>query len=201
MRRTPALERRATILKAALHLFARQGVTNTSTAEIAREANIAAGTLFLYFPTRQELLDQLAIQIGKEQSEYIRSMLNPHLSCEETFYTIWRGTIEWFIEHMPAFQYLQQVRDSGLISEAAVLESSSFFDYYYNAIQKGLAEGSIKPYSLGLIGDILYQDIVAVINHIKRQPAFEGYEEIVRQGFEIFWKGIKTDSPRLLKEE
>jgi AcrR family transcriptional regulator len=201
MRHTAALEKRATIMNAALRLFARQGVTNTSTAEIAREANIATGTLFLYFPTKQDLLDQLAIQIGKEQSEYIHSILQPYLSCEETFYTIWRGTIEWFIEHIPAFQYLQQVRDTGLISEAAVLESSSFFDYYYNAIQKGLTEGCIKPYSLGLIGDILYQDIVAVINHINRKPAFEGYEEIVRQGFEIFWNGIKTDPTRLLKEE
>jgi hypothetical protein len=79
-----------------------------------------------------------------------------------------------------------------MISEAAVQESSQFFSYYYAAIQKGLAEGSLKTYPIGLIGDFLYQDIVAVMNHIRRQPEASEREATIRQGFEIFWDGIKS---------
>ena len=78
--------------------------------------------------------------------------------------------MNWFLEHMDAYQYVQQVRDSGMISAAAVEESNKFFGYYYIAIQKGLEEGSLKTYSIGLIGDFLYHDIVAVTNHLSRQP-------------------------------
>ena len=192
MVRTLSPERRAKLLSSALKLFVTNGVMNTSTAEIAKEAGTAAGTLFLYFPTKQDLLDQLVLKIGKGQSEHINQILKPSLSARETFFAIWHGTVTWFLENMEAYQYIQQVRDSGMISESAVQESNKFFGYYYDAIQKGFQEGSIKAYPLGLIGDFLYQDIVAVINHLGRQPDLSAREETIRQGFEIYWDGIKT---------
>jgi AcrR family transcriptional regulator len=196
MARSLSPEKRATLLSSALKLFVKNGVMNTSTAEIAKEAGTAAGTLFLYFPTKQELLNELVLKIGKDQSDHINQLLKPSFSARETFFTIWHGTVTWFLENMEAYQYIQQVRDSGMISESAVQESNKFFGYYYNAIQKGFEEGSLKNYPLGLIGDFLYQDIVAVINHISRQPDPGEREETIRQGFEIYWDGIKTDPGR-----
>ena len=192
MARMLSSEKREKLLASALKLFVKNGVMNTSTAEIAKEAGTAAGTLFLYFPTKQDLLDQLVLKIGKEQSEHINQLLNPSLSARETFFTIWHGTVSWFLENIEAYQYIQQVRDSGMISASAVQESNQFFGYYYNAIQKGFQEGSLKAYPLGLIGDFLYQDIVAVINHLSRQPDASLREETIQQGFEIFWDGIKS---------
>jgi len=192
MVRTLSPERKAKFLSSALKLFVTNGVMNTSTAEIAKEAGTAACTLFLYFPTKQDLLNELVLKIGKEQSDHINNLLVPSLSARETFYTIWHGTVHWFMENMEAYQYIQQVRDSGMISDSAVQESAQFFSYYYYAIQKGLAEGSIMAYPMEMIGDFLYQDIVAVMNLIKMQPDSSKREETIRQGFEIFWDGIKN---------
>ena len=192
MARKPSPERRAQFLEAALKLFVQNGVQHTSTAAIAKEAGSAAGTLFLYFPTKQDLIDELILQIGSEQSIYIKKKLTPTLAVRDSFFTIWDGTLRWFLTHLDAFLYVQQVRDTGLISETAVHESEHFFDYYYHAIQKGLAAGSIKPYPIELIGDILYQDIVAVMNLIRMQPDPAKQEEYLQNGFDIFWDGIKA---------
>jgi AcrR family transcriptional regulator len=194
MVRTLSPDRRGSFLSAALKLFVAQGVTNTSTAEIAREAGTAAGTLFLYFPTKQDLLDELVLKIGQEESDHIQQLLKPSLSAREAFFTIWQGTVHWFLENMEAFLFIQQVRDTGMISKAAVQESGKFFGFYYDAIQKGLAEGSIKPYPIDLIGDFLYQDIVAVMNHLRRQPDLGRQEEIIQQGFDMYWDGIHAAS-------
>jgi len=193
MARTLSNEKREKLFAAALKLFVRNGVMNTSTTEIAKEAGTATGTLFLYFPTKQDLLDRLVLKIGQAQSEHIDQMLQPSLSARETFFTIWHGTVSWFLENMESYQYVQQVRDTGMISASAVQESNKFFGYYYTAIQKGFEEGCLKAYPLGLIGDFLYQDIVAVINHLSRQPDLSQREETIRQGFDIFWDGIKSN--------
>jgi len=66
MVRKPSPERRAEFLRAALKLFVANGVQHTSTAAIAREAGSAAGTLFLYFPTKQDLIHELTLKIGRE---------------------------------------------------------------------------------------------------------------------------------------
>lgn len=193
MVRTLSQEKRIKLLNSALTLFAHNGVMNTSTAEIAKEAGVAAGTLFLYFPTKQDLLDQLALKIGREQSATINHLLEQAGSARQAFFSIWQGSVTWFLDNLEAFQYLQQVRDAGMISEAAVQESNQFFLYYYNAIQQGFQEGSIKAYPPGLIGDFLYHDIVAVIQHLRRQPEPGQHAQIIRQGFEIFWAGIQSD--------
>lgn len=184
-------QRKAAVMQAALELFAVRGVSNTSTAEIARQAGVAAGTLFLYFPTRQDLLDALALQIGAQQSARIRSLLEPARSARQQFWTIWDGSLAWFQENPLAYQYLQQVRDSGLISPAAVEQSGQFFTYYFAAIQQGFAEGCLKPCSPALIGEMLYQDIVAVMNQLRREADPEQRAALIVQGFDIFWDGVR----------
>lgn len=48
--------KRARLLAAARSLFARRGFAATTTAEIAARAGIGAGTLFLYFASKEDLL-------------------------------------------------------------------------------------------------------------------------------------------------
>jgi AcrR family transcriptional regulator len=190
MVRELSAEKRGRFLNAALRLFVAKGVQNTSTAEIAKEAGTASGTLFLYFPTKQQLVNELVILISREESEHINHLLDPSMTVRDTFFTIWSGSIRWLLENMDAYQYSQQIRDSGLISEEAALKSGQYFRFYYDAIQKGLNEGSIKPFPVDLIGGFLYQGIVAVMNHIRMQPVPSNQEESIQQGFELFWDGI-----------
>lgn len=197
MVRTLSSKKRDDLLSAALKLFVENGVQNTTTAKIAAKAGIAAGTLFLYFPTKQDLINALILKISKEQSEAINALLAPSLSARDAFLTIWNGSIRWFIENKDAYAYVQQVRDSGTIPEAVVQESNSLFGYYYEAILKGHQEGSIKPLPVELIGGIIYQDIVAVMNLIRMQPDLEKQEAYIQQGFEIFWNGIRTENTNM----
>jgi len=186
-------EKRAQYFSSALKLFVANGVKNTSTAVIAKDAGTAAGTFFLYFPTKQDLINELVLEIGREQSTYIKSLLEVSLSVRDTFLTIWDGSIRWFLDHMEAYQYFRQVRDSGMIADEVVRESEQFFDYYYGAIHRGLEENCIKPYPIELIGSMLYQNIIAVMNLVTAVPDAEKREGYIQTGFDIFWDGIKTD--------
>ncbi len=185
-------EKREAILNSALKLLVSQGLKNTSTADISKAAGMAAGTLFLYFPTKQALLDELALKIAKEQSDAIQSLLDASLPARDTFATIWHGSIHWFLEHREAYQYAQQTREIGVLSDEAVQKSGAFFSYYYAAIQKGHAESSLKPYPLDLIGSFLYYDLMAAMTSLQAQPDPGNQEEIIQQGFEIFWDGIRA---------
>ncbi len=185
-------DKREKYLSAALKLFVANGVQHTTTAAIAKEAGTAAGTLFLYFPTRQDLLNELALQIGQQQSSYIQSLLIPSLSAHDAFLTIWKGSLHWFLDHMDAYLYIRQIWEAGVISDAAVEESNRYFGFYYDAIQKGLVEGSIKPELFAMIGVFLYQDIVAMMIILRALPDAAGREEAIQQGFGIFWDGIRA---------
>jgi TetR/AcrR family fatty acid metabolism transcriptional regulator len=55
----PALEKREAILKAATQVFARNGFFQSQVADVARAAGVAAGTVYLYFRSKDDLLVSL----------------------------------------------------------------------------------------------------------------------------------------------
>lgn len=185
-------EKRERYLQAALKLFAKNGVQNTSTAAIAREAGTAAGTLFLYFPTKQDLINALIWDIGKDHSAYIHSLLQTEIDAKTTFEVIFMGSVRWFLDHLDAYLYDQEVRHARLVDENVVRESEQFLGYYFTAIQRGLSEGSIKSYPMDVIGNMLYHGMAAVIEMTRDLKDKELVESYLNMGFEIFWNGIKA---------
>lgn len=190
MARALSTEKRERFLTAALKLFVANGIQNTSTAEISREAGTAAGTLFLYFSTKQDLIDELVLWIAKKEAAVINGLLTPSPSVRETFFIIWDGSIRWLLENMDAYRYSQQVRDSSLVTPEVAQESGKYFAFYYDAIQKGLETGLLKPYPADLIGGFLYQDIVATMDHLRAQSDPQKLAQTIQQGFDLFWDGI-----------
>lgn len=55
--------RRMQIIKTALHLFTTQSYHGTKTWQISKEAGISEGLLFHYFPTKENLLEEL-VKLG-----------------------------------------------------------------------------------------------------------------------------------------
>lgn len=55
-RRLPPAERREQLLGCALAVFARRGLAGARHTEVAAEAGVAVPTVFVYFPTRDELI-------------------------------------------------------------------------------------------------------------------------------------------------
>lgn len=69
-------DKRAAILRAAIQVFAHNGYFNSKVADIAREAGVADGTVYLYFKSKEEILHSIfdrnmeeAIADGKKRLE------------------------------------------------------------------------------------------------------------------------------------
>ena len=67
----PAEERRKDILDAALRLFVSKGFADTSVSDIAAEAGMATGTVYLYFPSKEHVLQGLHDRFGQENEAAI----------------------------------------------------------------------------------------------------------------------------------
>src|ERR1700694_2016275 len=72
-------DKRAAILRAAIRVFAHNGYFNSKVADIAREAEVADGTVYLYFKSKEEILHSIfdqnmaeAIAAGRVPLEKLR---------------------------------------------------------------------------------------------------------------------------------
>jgi AcrR family transcriptional regulator len=75
-RREPA-EKRARLLEAARSLFSARGYAATTTAQLAREAGVAEGTVFHHFPSKRALLAAVAAEYGRGLAQHMFAGAGP----------------------------------------------------------------------------------------------------------------------------
>lgn len=79
MKPVDAAHKRISILDAARRLLVRRGFQNITMDEVAREAGVAKGTLFLYYKSKDELFSSafgdLADQLGRQLDEVLAADL------------------------------------------------------------------------------------------------------------------------------
>lgn len=68
-------DKRERILEAALRVFAERGFYNSKVSEVAREAGVADGTIYLYFQNKDDLL----IQLFEDRMDFIIRRLQAEL--------------------------------------------------------------------------------------------------------------------------
>ncbi|MDO8421939.1 MAG: helix-turn-helix domain-containing protein [Parvibaculum sp.] len=76
-------EKPGIILDAALELFRQYGYRRTSMEDIAGAANVAKGTLYIYFKSKDELFEALARRLAEQVGLNVREVLARDLPFED----------------------------------------------------------------------------------------------------------------------
>lgn len=77
--------RKKEIINAAQIVFSNKGFNSATMEEIAFEAELSPGTLYLYFKNKEELHTTLSINILKYLAEEIQKVVAKNISVEEKF--------------------------------------------------------------------------------------------------------------------
>lgn len=112
MARPRSDDKRKAILDAALRICAEHGIGGAPTSAISRAAGIAEGSLFTYFKTKDELLNELYLELRQEFSSYLEEF--PHGKDAETrLRYIWGRYLDLGAAHPERLKVLAQLRASG----------------------------------------------------------------------------------------
>jgi AcrR family transcriptional regulator len=136
-RQRQAATRREQILKTALKLFAAQGFDATSTRQIAKEAGIAEGLIFHYFPTKPSLLAAILENRRSFRSE-LRAVLEgaeskpaPEVLCEVA--ADWLATLRRDAELVVLFITAQTYPEVNQAMQQVIGEGTSQMSGYLKA--------------------------------------------------------------------
>src|SRR5262249_27272586 len=100
-------DKRDAILGAALELFAERGFHGTTVPEVARRAGVAAGTVYLYFASKEALVNAL---FQEWKSKLFASLMQDFPAGgtpREQFQAVWRRLGAFATEHPRAFAFLE----------------------------------------------------------------------------------------------
>jgi len=174
-------ETREHLLACAVELYATQGILATKTIDIARAAGVAHGTLFLHFPTRDELLCEVVERFGREIGEEFRALDEQSVCVGDLLAAMLR-----VIEKNEEF-YARLVVEGPLLPRAArnsiFLIQTGIALKLERAMEEGIAEGRLRKLPLHL----LVNSWLGMLNHYlaNRDKFAPGGSVIARHGKEL----------------
>jgi TetR/AcrR family transcriptional regulator, fatty acid metabolism regulator protein len=135
------------IIDAAVRVFARTGFFNSRVSDIAREAGIASGTIYLYFKTKDEIL----VTLFREKMAGFVSTLRKEIAGEPDAPAKLRRLVRLHFETLQARPELAEVvqlelrQGQKFFCGACAQEISAYFDLIGSVLEEGVAAGVFRP--------------------------------------------------------
>jgi AcrR family transcriptional regulator len=176
------------ILDTALRLFTLYGVDATPTARISREAGVSTGTLFYYFPDKDNLVGALYLSIKKEMAGAVRRNDDPSLQTRERIGQSMRGYIAWGTENPLKVRFLDQCYHYPGIGEDVQKQAYDEFSWMAGLITSAVREGLLPDLPAEFHAMMVYRITSGILALIESGTTGMSSEEIIENGLAMFWK-------------
>ncbi|MEK3682785.1 TetR/AcrR family transcriptional regulator [Paenibacillus sp. FSL R10-2736] len=112
------------VLETTLRLLIEKDLQATSMALISKESGVSTGSIYYYFKSKEEVVNELFRAIVRFYNEAIYTDFNREGSIRERFWRFWENVIRFNMEYPYPFQFLEQYSFSPYIDEAIRQEAN-----------------------------------------------------------------------------
>jgi AcrR family transcriptional regulator len=183
-------DKRKAIMDASLKLFCTKCFQDTTTSSISNEAKVATGTLFLYFESKEELVNELYLECKSEFASYVEGGVWDKPSFKTRLKHIWERGTEWCLQNPEKMQFMTQFSCSPYITKLTREKAVGYLTLMNDVIEKAIANKEVTTSSVELmsrmIGGYFHNARLFLLDNNHNRNLKKWKEEI----FDWIWKGI-----------
>lgn len=136
---------RERILKAAEKVVGEFGYQNASVGRIAIEADVAQGTIYLYFETRQHLLDEILPHAGQNVMGFVGDAISGAKSFREVEERAVIAFFEYLRDHPGYYRVLNEAEFAAPIGHQKHFQD--LIDNYISSMKRSVKDGTLPKVS------------------------------------------------------
>ncbi|WP_263366860.1 TetR/AcrR family transcriptional regulator [Edaphobacter bradus] len=188
MARLRSPEKRAAILRAAVKEIAEGGL-GASTAKIAKAAGLAEGTLFTYFANKEELLNELYLELKSEVYSRINADFPQKAGPERRAWHVWSSFLDWAIEFPAKRKVSVLLNVSDLITSETRARTSEHRELIDATLSELDGRGALKGLPAGFAAATILAMQEATIDFITKHP--KRRNELTERVFAMVWRALR----------
>lgn len=150
------LDRRESILDAALACFVERGFHGTVIPDIAKRAEIATGTLYHYFESKEALVNVLYRKWKGAVSERVLAAFQHGAPPREQFRVMWHEMVAFAQEHPKAFAFIELHNHSSYLDDESRAVDHAIKDFAELMVANAQARGVVKPLDAKLLMELVF---------------------------------------------
>ncbi len=186
-------DKRGDIIQAALELIAAQGFHGAPMSEIAAKAGGAAGTIYRYFSSKDELIVAIYRTLEDMMIEAILEESSGGRPVRERFLALQRASIRYFIVHPLHFRFMEQFYNSpygDTMRRDSLLGKPGKHSLLIDIFSEGIAQGILKDFPLPIIFSLATGPMVFLIrDHIIGFISLD--DALIERTTEACWDAIR----------
>ncbi len=179
------------VYKAMLVLVRQRGLAGITMAEVAREAKMATGTLYIYFKNKESLVAALTDKCVQHMAGGLFKDYNADNDFKTGFQKIWMNIVRHRIAFFNESLFIEQSFHSPFINDEIRLALKKNFDPLILLLQRGKDEKTIKDIdSFWMLAFIIggINEIARRVNYFNKKAS----QQVLETNFQMCWDGIKA---------
>lgn len=138
-------DKKKAIFESTLNLITDNGFHGTPMSLVAKNANVAAGTIYHYFESKDQLISELHAYNKSRIIEIIKDTIGENISHKKTFQNIWTNLYQFYIDNTNVLIFFEQFINSPYnVNKCPSHFQGELFDFFKKGIEKGEIK-DVKP--------------------------------------------------------
>ena len=187
MARPKSDERRSAIISAAIRVIATQGL-GAPTATIAKEARVSNGSLFTYFETKADLLNQLYVELKTEMAAAALDGLPAESDIRTRMLHMWTHQLRWATSYPGKRRTLAHLLVSDDITAESHQTASLALVGVAQLLERSREHGPMRDAPLGFIVALMSALADATIDFMIQDPV--NADSHCTAAFDALWRMI-----------
>ena len=157
------IDKKTLILDSTLILMSENGFHGAPISLIAEKAGIGAGTIYRYFKNKEELINELFIEIKRRVINAMYCGYDETAPYKEKFKVLWINMINYYRKHPKEFIFIEQHRYAPYVSTITRAESMRVLSPVLLFFLEGKKKKYIKHLPLYTIIGLIHGPIITMV--------------------------------------
>lgn len=185
-----SIEKKNNLVQATIELVNNNGFHATPISKIAKMANVSPATIYLYFESKQDLVNKVYLEVKEAFTAYAFETYTEDMKVVEGFEIVWKRIADFKLKECKQALFLAQCDNTPIIDEASREEGIKHLQPLLDLWERGQDEGIIKPIS----NYLLYAYTVSPLTFLmltQQRGQFNIEEKHIEQAYQAAWDSIK----------
>lgn len=185
-----SIDKRSALLKATLCLVNRDGIQGASMAKVAKIANVSPATIYLYFESKQDLVNQLYLDVKESFAKATFANYDSGETIKDRFEKIWYKMAHFKLNNKEEASFLSQCDNTPMIDEPTRQEGLKHLKLLFDVWNEGKQQGIIKAISPYLLYAFTIYPIAFLMNMDNRKLCTL-CDTTLNDAFKVAWDSIR----------
>lgn len=187
-------ERTQQILEAAVNAFVKLGIANTRMEDIAQEAGLSKGTIYLYFKSKEELIFAILDSFLARELAYATELLTTEISVTEKINKLIDIVVADMAQIKPMtplyMEFIAQAARDESVRIILQKPFKEFMDVFSALIEQGVAHGEFRDLNVKEVALAMGTLIDGAILIWVYDPEFVDLERQIKASLQLLLDGI-----------